>query len=45
MVFSLRNDRLATLYLTHLLKRILQGGGRKSVEILMCHGISDIPVG
>lgn len=43
MGFSLRSDRLATLYLAHPLKRILQGNNEKNVPVLMYHSISDIP--
>src|SRR5512140_2840887 len=42
MGFSFRSDRLATLYLAHPLKRILQGAGGKAVPILMYHSISEI---
>lgn len=41
----MRSDRLATLYLVHPLKRLLQEAGRKTVPILMYHSISDLPEG
>jgi peptidoglycan/xylan/chitin deacetylase (PgdA/CDA1 family) len=41
--FSFRSDRLATLYLAHPLRRILQGDKEKAVPILMYHSISEIP--
>lgn len=43
MGFPYRSDRLATLYLAHPLKRILQGDKERAVPILMYHSISDLP--
>ena len=43
MGFSLRSDRLVTLYLAHPLKRILQDDKEKTVPVLMYHSISDLP--
>jgi len=43
MGFSLRSDRLATLYLAHPLRRILKDAKGKAVPILMYHSISDVP--
>lgn len=41
MGFSLRSDRLATLYLAHPLKHILQDKREKTVPVLMYHSISE----
>jgi peptidoglycan/xylan/chitin deacetylase (PgdA/CDA1 family) len=43
MGFSLRSDRLATLFLAHPLKRILQDKREKAVPVLMYHSISELP--
>jgi len=43
MGFSLRSDRLATLYLAHPLMRIQQRTKEKGVPILMYHSISELP--
>ena len=42
MGFSLRSDRLATLYLARPLKRFLQGNKEKPIPVLMYHSISSI---
>ena len=42
MGFSLRSDRLVTLYLARPLKRILRNGWESAVPVLMYHSISEL---
>jgi len=42
MGLSFRSDRLATLYLAHPLKRILQRNGERAVPVLMYHSVSEL---